>query len=176
VVGEVVEQPVEAIVYLANSRGMMEAGSAKSIRLIGGAGVEREAMALAPHRLGSIFVTGSGRLQQLNNVSFIFHAVVSNMLGEPPRRDLVPRLIGDLLEMAEQRRVRSIAVPVIGAAVEASEEERAAAIDIMVDAIVSYLRRTASRLERIILVARFADDEPLLAASIDRARRRTWVE
>jgi O-acetyl-ADP-ribose deacetylase (regulator of RNase III) len=98
------------------------------------------------------------------------------MLGEPPRRDLVPRLIGDLLEMAEQRRVRSIAVPVIGAAVEASEEERAAAIDIMVDAIVSYLRRTASRLERIILVARFADDEPLLAASIDRARRRTWVE
>jgi O-acetyl-ADP-ribose deacetylase (regulator of RNase III) len=176
VVGEVVDQPVEAVVYLANSRGMMEAGSAKSIRLIGGAGVEREAMALAPHRLGAIFITGSGRLQQLNKITFVFHAVLSNMLGEPPRRELVPKLLGDLLEMADQRRVRSVAIPVIGASVEASEEERSAAIDAMLDAIVSYLRRTASRIERIILVARFADDEPLLAASIDRARRRTWVE
>jgi len=176
VVGEVVDQPVEAIVYLANSRGMMEAGSAKSIRLVGGAEVEREAMALAPHRLGSIFITGAGRLQQLQKISFIFHAVLSNMLGEPPRGDLVPRVLTELLEMAEQRRVRSIAIPVIGAAIEASTEERAAAIDTMVDAIVTYLRRTASRFERIVLVARFADDEPLLAASIDRARRRTWVE
>ena len=81
VVGEVVDQPVEAIVYLANSRGMMEAGSAKSIRLIGGAGVEREAMALAPHRLGSIFVTGSGRLQQANNVTRFFQTCSGNHPG-----------------------------------------------------------------------------------------------
>lgn len=174
--GEVVDQPVEAIVYLANSRGMMEAGSARSIRLIGGKEIEREAMALAPHRLGTIFITGSGRLQQLTGTTLVFHLVLSNMLGEPPKRDLVPRALDDLLTMVEQRRVRSIAMPVIGAATDASEEERTAAIDAMVEAIVSYLRRRSSRIERIALVARFHDDEPLIGAAIDRARRRDWVE
>ncbi|MCC6705277.1 MAG: macro domain-containing protein [Thermomicrobiales bacterium] len=176
VIGDVIEQPVEAIVYLANTRGMMEAGSATSIRLVGGKDVEREAMALAPHQLGSIFITGSGRLRSINRIEFVFHVVLSRMLGEAPRRELAPRAIDDLLTSAEQRRIRSLAIPVIGASTDASEEERQSAIDDMVEAVVSWLRRRSARIERIILVARFPDDAPLLERAIDTARRKIWAE
>jgi len=174
--GEVVDQPVEAIAYLANSRGMMEAGSAGSIRLLGGKDVEREAMALAPHRLGTIFITGSGRLRETRKIDLVFHVVLSSMLGEAPRRDLVPRAIDDLLTVAEQRRIRSLAIPVIGSTTEGSEEERLAAIEGMVDAVVTWMRRRTARIEEIVLVARFPDDEPLLAIALDTARRRIWSE
>jgi len=176
VVGDVIEQPVEAIVYLANTRGMMEAGSATSIRLVGGKDVEREAMALAPHQLGSIFITGPGRLRSTQRIEFVFHVVLSRMLGEAPRRELAPRAIDDLLTSAEQRRIRSLAIPVIGASTDASEEERQSAIDDMVEAVVSWLRRRSARIERIILVARFPDDAPLLERAIDTARRKIWAE
>jgi len=56
--GEIIDQPVEAIVYAANGRGMMEAGSPGSIRLVGGAEVEREAMTLSPHRMARYFSPG----------------------------------------------------------------------------------------------------------------------
>lgn len=176
VTGELIDQRVEAIVYLANTRGMMEAGSASSIRLVGGKDVEREAMLLAPHRLGSIFITGSGRLRESNGIELIFHVVLANMLGESPRRDLVARGIDDLLTSAEQRRIRTIAIPVIGAATEASEEERQIAIEAMVEAIVSWLRRRSARIERILLVARFPDDQSMLDRTIEAARRKIWVE
>ena len=176
VVGEMIDQRVEAIVYLANTRGMMEAGSAASIRMIGGKDVEREAMALAPHRLGSVFITGSGRLRTEYQIDLIFHVVLANMLGESPRRDSAPKAIDDLLTMAEQRRIRSIAIPVIGAATEASEEERVASIDAMIESVVSWLRRRTARLERIVIVAKFPDDAPLLERAIDTARRKIWVE
>jgi O-acetyl-ADP-ribose deacetylase (regulator of RNase III) len=176
VVGEKIDQGAEAIADLANTRGMMEAGSATSIRMVGGKEVEREAMALAPHRLGSIFITGSGRLRSTHNIELIFHVVLSNMLGEPPRRELVPKAIDDLLTNAEQRRIHSLAIPVIGAATNASDEERGAAIEIMVEAVVSWLRRRTARIERIVLVARFPDDVPLLENAIDTAHRKIWVE
>jgi O-acetyl-ADP-ribose deacetylase (regulator of RNase III) len=176
VFGEVIDQPVESIVYLANTRGMMEAGSANSIRMVGGKDVEREAMALAPHRLGSVYLTGSGRLRELRKIELVFHVVLSNMLGEAPRRELVPRAIDDLLTAAEQRRIRTIAIPVIGAGTDANEEERQVAVDVMIEAIVSWLRRRSARLERIVLVARFPDDLPLLESAIETARRKIWVE
>ena len=174
--GEVIDQPVEAIVYLANSRGMMEAGSAGSIRLVGGKDVEREAMVLAPHRLGSIFITGSGRLRETRRIDLIFHLVLANMLGEAPKRDLVPRAVDDLLTSAEQRRIRSLAIPMIGASADATDEEREAASNAMVEAVVAWLRRRSARIERIILVARFTDDERLLDEAIETARRKIWTE
>ena len=176
VIGDVIEQPVEAIVYLANTRGMMEAGSATSIRLIGGKDVEREAMALAPHQLGSIFITGSGRLRSTRHIEFVFHVVLARMLGEAPRRDLVSRAIDDLLTSAEQRRIRSLAIPMIGASADATDEEREAASNAMVEAVVAWLRRRSARIERIILVARFTDDERLLDEAIETARRKIWTE
>ncbi len=173
--GEIVDQPVQAIVYVANSRGMMEAGSPSAIRLVGGAEIEREAMTLAPHRLGTLFVTGPGRLK-LRGIEFVFHPVLANMLGEAPRKNLINRAITDVLEAAEQRRVHSIAIPIIGVAVEATPEERAALIDSQVESIISHLRRYASRFDTICLVSRFPDDAELVATALEQARKRSWIE
>lgn len=78
--------------------------------------------------------------------------------------------------MAEQRRIRSIAIPLLGATIDATEDERRAAADVVVDAIVSHLRRTSSRFDSIVVVSRFDDDLPVIAAALERARKRSWVE
>src|SRR5262245_54723709 len=62
--GEVIDQPVQAVVYAANQRGVMGAGPAGSIRTAGGAEVEREAMAHAPIDLGTAVLTTSGHLEE----------------------------------------------------------------------------------------------------------------
>jgi O-acetyl-ADP-ribose deacetylase (regulator of RNase III) len=173
--GELIDQPVEAIVYAANGRGMMEAGSPGSIRLVGGAEVEREAMTLAPHRIGTVFLTGSGRLKQ-RGIDYVIHLVLSGMLGEPPRRDYFGRTLTLALELAEQHRIRSIAIPLLGATMDSDEDERREAAETVVDIIVSHLRRTSSRFDSITVVSRFADDQPVIAAAMERARRRSWVE
>ena len=173
--GEIIDQPVEAIVYAANGRGMMEAGSPGSIRLVGGAEVEREAMTLAPHRIGTVFLTGSGRLKQ-RGIDYVIHLVLSGMLGEPPRREYFGRTLTLALELAEQHRIRSIAIPLLGATTDSNEEDRREAAETVVDIIVSHLRRTSSRFDSIVVVSRFADDQPVIAAAMERARRRSWVE
>ena len=173
--GEIIDQPVEAIVYAANGRGMMEAGSPGSIRLVGGAEVEREAMTLSPHRIGTVFLTGSGRLKQ-RGINYVIHLVLSAMLGEPPRREQFGRTLTLALELAEQHRIRSIAIPLLGATMDSDEEERREAAETVVDVIVSHLRRTSSRFDSIAVVSRFADDQPVIAAAMERARRRSWVE
>src|SRR6478609_7469752 len=173
--GELIDQSAEAIVYAANGRGMMEAGSPGSIRLVGGAEVEREAMTLAPHPIGTVFLTGSGRLKQ-RGISYVIHLVLSGMLGEPPRREYFGRTLTLALELAEQHRIRSIAIPLLGATIDSDEEERREAAETVVDVIVSHLRRTSSRFDSIAVVSRFADDQPVIAAAMERARRRSWVE
>ena len=173
--GELIDQPVEAIVYAANGRGMMEAGTPGSIRLVGGAEVEREAMTLAPHRIGTVFLTGSGRLKE-RGIDNVIHLVLSGMLGEPPRRDYFGRTLTLALEMAEQHRIRSIAIPLLGATTDSNEDERREAAETVVDVIVSHLRRTSSRFDSVVVVSRFADDQPVIAAAMERARRRSWVE
>ena len=154
---------------------MMEAGSPGSIRLVGGAEVEREAMTLAPHRIGTVFLTGSGRLKQ-RGIDYVIHLVLSGMLGEPPRRDYFGRTLTLALELAEQHRIRSIAIPLLGATMDSDEDERREAAETVVDVIVSHLRRTSSRFDSITVVSRFADDQPVIAAAMERARRRSWVE
>jgi O-acetyl-ADP-ribose deacetylase (regulator of RNase III) len=153
----------------------MEAGSPGSIRLVGGAEVEREAMTLAPHRIGTVFLTSSGRLK-MRGIDYVMHLVLSGMLGEPPRREYFGRTLTLALELAEQHRIRSIAIPLLGATTDSNEDERREAAETVVDVIVSHLRRTSSRLDSIVVVSRFADDQPVISAAMERARRRSWVE
>lgn len=175
VIGELIEQPATAIVYAANERGMMEAATPGSIRQAAGAEIEREAMTQAPHAPGSVFVTGSGRLAT-RGIETIFHLVLAGMLGEPPRRDLLARTLAQALTLAEQQRIRVIAIPLLGASIDSSEEDRLEVATLIVDTIVSHLRRTPSRFDAMLVVSRFADDLPLITAALEQARRRSWVE
>src|SRR5688572_2232284 len=62
VLGDPLDQAVEAVVVTANRRGVMGTGIAGAVRLAGGARIEREAMERAPLPLGSAIATTSGKL------------------------------------------------------------------------------------------------------------------
>jgi O-acetyl-ADP-ribose deacetylase (regulator of RNase III) len=172
--GELVDQPVQAIVYAANSRGVMGAGPAGSVRLVGGQEIEREAMAGAPFDLGTAFVTGSGRLAE-RGIEAIIHAVVAPQLGESAEVPDVRRALAAALRIADARRVRSLALPILGLRADATAAERIDLVEAIVDEFVAHLRRGGSRLETVVVVSRFTDDLAMMMDSLSRARQRSWT-
>jgi O-acetyl-ADP-ribose deacetylase len=172
--GEVIDQPVHAVVYAANQRGVMGAGPAGSIRTAGGAEVEREAMAHAPIDLGTAVLTGSGHLKE-RGITAVIHAAVIPSIGESPRLGAIERAVTATLRAADRAKIKTIAMPLLGATADALDPERQAAAEQIVDATVAYLRREGSRLERILVISRFADDVSMLNEVIQRARERSWV-
>ncbi len=174
VTGELVDQAVQAIVYPASSRGVMGAGPASSVRTAAGESVEREAMEQAPIELGSAVVTSAGRLQE-RRIEAIIHAAIVTRLGEPAARTTVRRATAAALRLAEERRFRRIAIPLLGVSAEAAEADRRAAAELLVKTVVSHLRRPGSGLDQVIFVVRFSDDQEHFRAAIATARKRTWT-
>lgn len=174
VVGELVDQPVEAIIYPANSRGVMGAGSANSIRFAGGVEIERAVMELAPIDLGEAVVTTSGRLRD-RAIEAVIHAVIVPKLGDVPRWTVVLRALDSALAIATEQRLHTIAMPLLGISAEAPKEERIEAGQGLIDVVVRYIRRPATRIDRVIVVSRFEDDRASLLDAIARARQRIWT-
>lgn len=174
VVGELIDQTVQAIIYPANSRGVMGAGSASSIRFAGGPEVERAAMELAPIDLGNAIVTTSGRLQE-RGIEAVIHAVIVPNLGDVPRTNVVLRALESALTAATKARLRTLAMPLLGVSAEAPEEERVEAGQSLVEGVVKYVRRPATRIDRVVIVTRFEDDRASLLDAIALARQRLWT-
>jgi len=173
--GEVIDQPVQAVVYAANKRGVMGAGPAGSIRTTGGPEVEREAMSHAPLELGTAVMTGSGHLAD-RGIAAVIHAAVVPSLGESARMGTIERAVTATLRAADRGKIRSVAMPLLGASADALEHDRKAAAEQVIDATVAYLRRESSRLERIFVVSRFQDDVTMVNEVIQRARDRSWSQ
>jgi O-acetyl-ADP-ribose deacetylase (regulator of RNase III) len=174
VVGDLADQTVDAIVYPANSRGVMGAGSAGSLRSAAGPEVEREAMAQAPLDLGGAIATSSGKLAE-RGVSVLLHAVVLAAIGEHSVPQAVYRGLDAALKIAIDLKIRSIALPLLGASAEDPESERRALSEGIVDVVVKRLRQRGIRLERVLFVVRFEDDREMLVSVIQRARDRVWT-
>jgi O-acetyl-ADP-ribose deacetylase len=172
--GELADQRVDAIVYPANSRGVMGAGAAGSLRSAAGPEVEREAMAHAPLNLGGAIATSPGKLAE-RGVSVILHAAVTASIGEHSVPQSVYRGLDAALKLAVDLKLRSLALPLLGASAEDPESERRALSEGIVDVIVKRLRQRGVRLERIVFVVRFEDDREMLQKVIQRARDRVWT-
>jgi O-acetyl-ADP-ribose deacetylase (regulator of RNase III) len=172
--GELADQQVDAIVYPANSRGVMGAGPAGSLRSVAGPEVEREAMAHAPLDLGGAIATSSGKLAE-RGVSVILHAVVSASIGEHSVPQSVYRALDAALKIAADLKIRSLALPLLGASAEDPELERRSLSEGIVDVVVKRLRQRGIRLERVVFVVRFEDDREMLVNVIRRARDRVWT-
>ena len=174
VVGELVDQSVQAIIYPANSRGVMGTGSASSVRFAAGQDVEREIMELAPLDLGEAAISTAGLLRE-RDIEAVIHAVIVPKLGDTPRLPVVLRALESALTMATNERLRTLAMPLLGVRAEAPAEERAEIAQAIVDAIVGYIRRPNTRIDRVVIVLRFEDDLAALNDAIARARRRQWT-
>ncbi|NLD55248.1 MAG: hypothetical protein GX652_11365, partial [Burkholderiaceae bacterium] len=141
----------EAVVIPANRRGMMVAGTAGQLRLRGGFDVEHELMRQAPLTLGTSVATNSGDLRGAGP-SLVLHAVIFDDLGGSTRLDLVERALEAALASADRHRVRSVAIPPVGAGVGEGRLRRDEVFSIVVGVVAAHLRRFASRIDRIELV------------------------
>lgn len=173
VLGDPLDQPVDALVLAANQRGVMGAGIAGAVRLAGGPEVEREAMALAPVVLGGAVATTAGKLAE-RGISTIIHAVVSEQLAAPSTVDAIRRATISLLRLADELRLRSVAIPPIGGGKGPSQLPVGLAVDAIVDETIAHLRRSGTRLDRIVFVSRHMDDVRAFAEAIAHGRERSW--
>ena len=171
--GELIKQPVEAIVIAANRRGVIGTGAAGSVRVAGGPAIEREAMEQAPLALGGAVATTSGKLAE-RGVAVVIHAVVTERLAEASTLDLVRRATVAAFALAEERRVRSLAFPAVGSGTGPQQLRTDAVAEAVVDEAIAHLRRTQTRLDRIVFVARDEDDVAAFAEAIARGRERLW--
>jgi len=172
-VGDLLAQPVEALILAANRRGLLGAGRAGSVRIAAGPDVERETMAQAPLPLGGAVVTASGRLDA-RGVRAIVHAVVADALGDVSTVPTVRRALATALGLVDERKLRSVAIPPLGAGTGPGQLAAATVAAALVDEAVGYLRRSPTRLERIVFVAAVPSDLPAFAEAIERARARSW--
>lgn len=163
----------EAIVCPANRRGVMGVGLAGVIRHAGGIEIEREAMALAPLSIGTAVPTDPGSLSE-RGVKIIVHAVVSDALGAPTRRDIVRGATTAVLELADRRRVRSIVIPPLGSGLGPGRLPTNVVTAVMIEEIVAHLRRFTSRIERITLVLSDSGDVADALTAIQEARKLFW--
>jgi O-acetyl-ADP-ribose deacetylase (regulator of RNase III) len=110
--GDITDLPVDAITNAANDHLWMGAGVAGAIKDRGGISIEREAVAMGPVPVGSAVVTGAGDLK----AKYVIHAAV---MGQDLRTD-VTRVIAttrSVLKMAEELRLGSLAMPLLGTGV-----------------------------------------------------------
>jgi len=172
--GETVDQPVQAVIYPANSRGVMGTGAISAVRSSAGLDVEREAMSYAPIEPGTAIVTTSGRLAE-RGIEAIVHAVVTEQLGQRIERSTVRRAISSALRLADEHRYRTIAMPLMGISADDSVDARTQMIEAQLDEAVAHTRRSTTRVEQLIIVARFEDDLPIVADVLARTRERRWT-
>lgn len=119
---------VDAVVNAANDHLWMGAGVAGALKRAGGDGIEREAMAKGPIRVGDAIVTGAGRLAARH----VIHAAV---MGQDLRTsaDAIARATASALARAEEIGARTVALPAFGTGVGGFPVAECARI--MVDAV-----------------------------------------
>jgi O-acetyl-ADP-ribose deacetylase len=110
--GDITELEVDAIANAANNALWMGAGVAGAIKRAGGQEIEQEAVALGPIEVGGAVATGAGRLQAK-------HVIHGAVMGQDLRTDddLVRRTTQRCLELADELRCRTLALPAFGTGV-----------------------------------------------------------
>lgn len=107
--GDIAVQQVQAIVNAANSSLILGAGVAGAIRRRGGPTIQSECSLLAPKDPGKVVVTSAGKL----DAEIILHAVTMHPGGNSSV-DIIAECTRNILRIAAERQLHSIAMPAIG--------------------------------------------------------------
>ncbi|HEU5476990.1 MAG TPA: macro domain-containing protein [Gaiellaceae bacterium] len=145
--GDIAAVEADAIANAANDRLWMGAGVAGALKRAGGAEIEHEAVALGPIPLGSAVATTAGRLA----ARWVIHGAV---MGQDLQTDadLVRRTTRSCLEVADELRCGSIALPAFGTGVGGFPLAECARI------MVGDARSFEPRSLELVIFAVFGDD------------------
>ena len=110
--GDITQLEVDAVVNAANNELWMGSGVAGAIKRVGGDGIEKEAMALAPIAVGEAVATTGGGLK----AKWVIHAAV---MGQDLKTDAaaIAKATTSSLAVADRCGARSIALPAFGTGV-----------------------------------------------------------
>ena len=107
--GDLTEQDVDAIVNAANNDLILGGGVAGAIARRGGPAIQAECRAIGTIEVGDAAITGGGQLK----ARFVVHAA-SMRLGGRTSAESLRSSTRRSLEIANKRRLRSIAFPAVG--------------------------------------------------------------
>ena len=142
--GDLTNISCDAIVNPANSYGYMGGGVAGAIKQVGGADIEKQAIAKAPIPVGSAVFTSAGSLP----CSFVIHAPT---MKQPAMRigvDNVRDATCAALELGVELKLKTIAIPGMGTGVGGVPT------DVAAEAIVNIAKGFEDKFEKIILIDR----------------------
>ncbi len=110
--GDITEQDVDAIVNAANNHLWMGAGVAGAIVRRGGRVIEADAIRQGPVGVGDAVITGGGRLP----AKHVIHAAA---MGQDLETDeeKIRKATDSALQLAEERKLKSVALPALGTGV-----------------------------------------------------------
>jgi len=175
--GDLLSQEAEGVVIAANRRGVMgplATPGLAPLRSLGGSEIEREAMRRAPLDLGTAIVTGAAGLEE-RGIRNLIHAVVHPALGQPARIDDIRRAVPAALAAASERRLRTVAMPLLGVESLSAPADVEDGMTALVDELVASLRRSMPRLDRVTIVCRFSEQADAVQVALARARERVWT-
>jgi len=135
---------VEAIVNPANTDLVMGSAVAAAIRRKGGERIQEECERLAPIRLGAATVTTAGNLKAL----FVIHAATVRQ-GEKASAESIKLATRQTLFRAEEKTIKSLALPALGTGAAGFPVEECAAI--MLKVVLEHIKVRTS-LEKIHFV------------------------
>jgi O-acetyl-ADP-ribose deacetylase len=142
--GDITEMDVDAIVNAANTDLVLSAGVAGAISTKGGAAIQEDCDRVGRVALGEAAVTTGGRLKAL----YVIHAA-SMRLGGRTSAESLRLALHHSLQRAEEKGLKSIAIPAIGTGVAGFPMEECARI--MLGETLEHLKCRSS-LEHIYFV------------------------
>ena len=110
--GDITEMDVDAIVNAANNDLVLGAGVASAIRRKGGDSIQQECNGIGTIPVGMAAITGGGRLK----ARWVIHAA-SMELGGLTTEDTLRRSTAHALRLAQQKGLKTVAFPAIGAGI-----------------------------------------------------------
>lgn len=130
--GDLTVHPAEVIVSPDTTELWMEQGVASIIRLKGGDSIRKEARQAGSVGIGDVVVTNAGDLTQ----RYIFHTAIM-VPSDDAKRIHIQKALETILNLAEKKKVRSIAIPALG--ISSSKFPYDAMAKIMIQKIFDYI-------------------------------------
>lgn len=141
--GDITEVEADAIVNAANSELILGGGVAGAIRQKGGPMIQAECDKIGSIKVGDVAVTGAGKLK----ARYVIHAASMNLGGVATAESLKSAVKNTFLK-AEERGVKTIAFPAVGAGIAGFPMRRCA--EVMMDEARRALHRNS--IDRVMFV------------------------
>jgi len=160
---DITKQTTDAIVNPANSQLKLGAGVAGAIALKGGVTIQEECDEIGHCPLGEAVITTGGRL----NAKYVIHAVGPRYSVDKEPEKYLKSAVINAIELADNKQLKSIAIPAISAGVFGYPLDAAAEI-----IITSVLEKMTSgtNLEKIVLCLYSENDYTVFRNTLDRLK------